>query len=100
MFVWTGSESESVDTPTFSVTAVLVARPVDAPALLKQAPFRWQEDAWQATVRVLRIPSVAEAWRRLRVIPQREAATHLHSAMRMDAAQSDLGVVTFRALGS
>jgi hypothetical protein len=91
MFVWTGSESESVDTPTFSVTGVLVARPVDAPALLKQVPFRWQEDAWQA---------VAEAWRRLRVIPQREAATHMHSAMRMDAAQSDLGVVTFRALGS
>ena len=111
MVIWTAPQRETSEAPTFSLTGVLVAWPNGAPAIVKQTPFRWQNDAWHAVVEVSRPigepgcaygtirlePAVAATWRRCRVNPRREAATQLRSAMHSDRRQNDLGVVTFTA---
>ena len=112
MVTWTAPQRETSDSPTFSLTGVLVCWPDGAPALVKQSPFTWNDDAWLASVEVSRSagdvrcaygmirlePAVAATWRRRRVNPRREAATQLRSAMHVDQQRSDLGVVTFKAI--
>lgn len=109
MVTWTAPQRETFEAPTFSLTGVLVCWPDGAPALVKQTPFTWQGNAWQALVEVSRAasdarcvygmirlePAVAETWRRRRVNPRREAATQLTRAM--DVRRDDLGIVNFRA---
>jgi hypothetical protein len=112
MVIWTAAERETSEAPTFSLTGVLVSWPDGAPALVKQTPFTWQRDAWQACVEVSRPtpesrfaygtirlePAVAATWRRRRVNPRREAATQLRSALQVTTRATDLGVVTFSAI--
>jgi hypothetical protein len=111
MVIWTAPQREASEVPTFSLSGVLVSWPDGAPALIRQTPFKWQEDAWQASVEVSRAagearyaygtirlePSVADIWRRRRVNPRREAATQLRRALQLDA-HNHLGVVTFQAI--
>jgi hypothetical protein len=112
MVIWTAPQRETSEAPTFSLTGVLVSWPDGAPALVKQTPFAWHRDAWQACVEVSRAtgdtryaygtirlePIVAATWRRRRVNPRREAATQLRNALQGDARRDDLGVVTFSAV--
>jgi hypothetical protein len=112
MVIWTVGQSETSEEPTFSLTGVMVSWADGAPAVLKQTPFRWHDEAWQACVEVSRPgrdtfysygtirleAAVAAAWRHRRVNPRREAATQLRSAMNTDPSRTDLGVVTFRAV--
>ena len=111
MVTWTVPQRETTEEPTFSLTGVMVSWPDGAPAVLKQTPFRWIDEAWQACVEVSRPgrdwlysygtirleATVAAAWRRRRVNPRREAATQLRNIMESDPSRQDLGVITFRA---
>jgi hypothetical protein len=103
MVIWTVPQRETLESPTFSLTGVLLSWPDGAPALVTQSPFRWQNDAWQAAVEVSRlggaericatirlVPQVVAAWRRSRLNPRREAATQLRTAL----VGGDVGVLT------
>jgi hypothetical protein len=109
MVTWTVPQRETIETPTFSLTGVLVCWPDGAAALVTQTPFRWRDGAWHAGVEVSRAgrdaryahgtirlePSVAAAWHRRHVNPRREAAVQLRNALQCDPHQADLGLVTF-----
>jgi hypothetical protein len=111
MVIWTVPQQEISDTPAFELSGVFVSWPDGAPAILKQTAFRWQDDAWQASVEVSSLgenpryaygtirlkPAVAAAWQRGRVNPRREAAEQLRRVMRCGPHSSDLGIVTFRS---
>jgi hypothetical protein len=109
MVIWTAAQRETSELPTFSLTGVLIAWPDGAPAIIRQTPFTWHEDAWQASVEVaatagesrhayatIRLePGVVATWRRRRVNPRREAATQLRGALQQGSDRGDLGIVTF-----
>jgi hypothetical protein len=112
MLTWTGPQRDTIESPTFSLSGVVLSWPDGAPALLNQTAFIWQGDAWQACVElssagreprkaygVIRLePAVVAAWETRRLNPRREAANQLRSIIPDRADQRDLGTVTFVAV--
>ena len=112
MLTWTGPQRDTIESPSFSLSGVVLSWPDGAPALLKQTAFTWQGDAWQACVEVssagreprlaygiIRLkPAVAAAWETRRLNPRREAANQLRSIIPVSADRSNLGTVTFKAV--
>jgi hypothetical protein len=109
MLTWTVPQRETAETPIFSIAGVFVSWPDGKPAVLKQTPFKWDGDAWQAAVEVssagseprfaygtIRLrPAVISAWELRRLNPRRQAADQLRSIMPAHPERSNLGTVTF-----
>ena len=95
----------------FSINGVLVSWPDGQPAILKQTPFKWDGDAWQAVVEVstagceprfaygtIRLkPAVVAAWEVRRVNPRRQAADQLRSIMPESPERTNLGTIVLKA---
>jgi hypothetical protein len=108
--IWGFGEDTIHDCPTFSVTGVMLQWSDGSPAHVRQGRFRWQDDAWQATVEVTRAgssstnvtgmlrlrPEVSETWTRSAVNPRIEAARQLRDVMHARGWRGDLGVITLK----
>ena len=112
MVIWTTvADDEGCEAPKVSLTGMLARSGDGSPAILRQSPFLWHDEAWEALVQfspasessngisaILRLaPAVLSRWRHHRLNPRMETFAQFCAALQVNGARKDLGVVNLRA---
>jgi hypothetical protein len=112
MVIWTTvSDDEAGEPPKVSLTGMLARSGDGTPGILRQTPFLWHDEAWEALVEVSRssgpsvgfsavirlAPAVLARWRRRRLNPRMETFAQFCAALHVNGGRKDLGVVNLQA---
>jgi hypothetical protein len=111
MVIWTTvSDDEVGEPPRVSLTGMLARSGDGKPAVLRQTPFLWNDEAWEALVEVARssdasvvsavirlAPAVLARWRHHRVNARMETFAQFCAALHVNGSRKELGVVNLQA---
>lgn len=105
--IWGFVEERALESPTFSISSVMLQWADSAPAHVQQGRFEWCDGAWEAEIEVSRgagvthairgrlrlTPEVLRVWTLKSLNPRSEASRQLREAMLARGWRGELGTI-------